>query len=346
MPGFDVASEKRATQLAFLKRQLFVTPPAVTRANANVEGKTAIVTGSNSGIGLEVARQLLDLGIGRLILAVRSETKGEDVKEQLLAGTSSHGQAIIEVWPLDLSSYESVTSFADRTKILDRLDIFINNAALTKLHFEINKNTHHEETVQVNYLSHVLLVILLLPVLKDKNAPEHPGRIVMVSSDVASWPKFKEQDSAPLLAALDDEANFEILERYCTSKLLGQLFLSELAKRIPPTVAVVNAPNPGLCISGLGREADGTLGGFVFDVIKRLIGRPASIGARTLVDAAVRHGPESHGQYLEDCKIQPLAPFVYQPKGQKVAERLWKETLEELAFAKVADIIHGLSDKY
>ncbi|TGJ81843.1 hypothetical protein E0Z10_g6911 [Xylaria hypoxylon] len=134
MPDFDATPEKRATQLAFLKRQIFVTPPAVTRADANVEGKTAIVTGSNTGIGLEIARQLLELGIGRLILAVRSETKGEDVKEKLLAGTSSHGQAIIEAWLLDLSSYESVTSFADRTKTLDQLDIFINNAALTKLH--------------------------------------------------------------------------------------------------------------------------------------------------------------------------------------------------------------------
>ncbi|KAJ3580508.1 hypothetical protein NPX13_g68 [Xylaria arbuscula] len=153
MPDFDVTPEKRATKLAFLKRQLFVTPPAVTRADANVEGKTAIVTGSNSGIGLEVARQLLELGVGRLILAVRNETSGEHAKEQLLAGMLSHGRVIVEVWRLDLSSYESVTSFAERTKTLDRLDIFINNAAHIKLNFEVNKSTHHEETVQVNYLA-------------------------------------------------------------------------------------------------------------------------------------------------------------------------------------------------
>lgn len=304
MPDFDVTPEKRATQRAFLKRQLFVTPPAVTRDEANVGGKTAIITGSNTGLGFEAARQLLDLGIGRLILAVRSETKGEDAKKQLLAGKTGDGQSV-EVWPLDLSSYESVTSFVDRTKTLDRLDIFINNAGLTKLNFELNPSTNHEETIQVNYLSHVLLVILLLPVLKDKNTPEHPARLVMVNSEVASWPKFKERDSVPLLPAFDQKSSFQNQDRYFTSKLLCQFFLTELVKRIPPTVAVINAPNPGLCISSLSREADGTFGGFMFDLVKKLIGRSTSLGGRTLVDAAVKHGPESHGQYLEDCKIQP-----------------------------------------
>ncbi|KAI1350306.1 NAD(P)-binding protein [Xylaria sp. FL0043] len=344
MPDFDVTPEKRATQRAFLKRQLFVTPPAVTRADANVEGKTAIITGSNTGLGFEAARQLVDLGISRLILAVRSETKGQIAKRQLLVGKNPDKQ-VVEVWPLDLSSYESVTSFVGHVKTLDRLDIFINNAGLTKLNFELNKNTGHEETIQVNYLSHVLLVILLLPILKEKNSPEHPGRMVMVNSEVASWPKFKEQDSVPLLAALDQKSNFQNQDRYFTSKLLCQLFLFELVKRIPPTVAVINAPNPGLCISSLSREANGTFGGFAFDMIKKLIGRSTSLGARTLTDAAVRHGAESHGQYLEDCKIQPLAPILYQPKGQKLAEQLWKETMEELSFAGAADIITSLSDK-
>ncbi|KAI1821195.1 NAD(P)-binding protein [Xylaria intraflava] len=345
MPDFDVNPEKRATRFAFLKRQLFVTPPAVTGVHERTEGKTAVVTGANSGLGFEVARQLLELRIGRLILAVRSETRGEIARKQLISNTSFDDRTIIEIWPLDLSNYDSVMYFANRTKSLDRLDIFVNNAALAKLDFEINSSSGHEEIIQVNYLSTVLLVILLLPVLKEKNTTEHPGRIVLVSSDVASWAKFKEKDSLPLFSAMDDRTNFEIVERYSTSKLLGQLFLFELAKHIPPTVAIVNAPNPGLCETGLGREADGTFGGFVFDMIKKLIARPASIGARTIVDAAIRHGLETHGQYLEDGKIQPHAPFVYRPEGQKIAQQLWKETLEELAFAKISTIIDSLGIK-
>lgn len=303
MLEFDITPEKRASQRAFMKRQLFGTPPLVTRKEVDLTGKTAIITGSNTGLGFECAIQLLDLNLRRLILAVRNESKGEEAKKALLTGRNQ--EHTIEVWPLDLDSYESVTFFAKRAKGLDRLDIFINNAAVSKAAFEINKNTGHEEGVQVNYLSATLLTVLFLPILKEKNSPERPGRFVTVNSDVAAWAKFKEKDSVPLLAAFDVESNFQNQDRYYTSKLLYQLFLSELTKRVPPTVAIVNAPNPGLCKSSLFREYDGTLGGFIFGIFTKIFGRAIDVGARGLTDAAVKHGPESHGQYLEDGKIQP-----------------------------------------
>ncbi|CAJ2508338.1 Uu.00g133640.m01.CDS01 [Anthostomella pinea] len=341
MPDFAITPEKRASQRAFFKRQLFFTPPAVLRSEVDLHEKTVIVTGSSTGIGLECARQFLDLGIGRLILAVRSESKGETARDDLLAGRNAD-EHTVEIWPLDLAKFESVTSFAQRAKGLERLDILVNNAGLTKLSFERNKNTGHEETVQVNYLSLALLTVLLLPTLKQKNSPDRPGRIVMVNSDVASWAKFKEKNSIPLLAALDKESNFDNQDTYYTSKLLCQLFLSELAKRVPPCVAIINAPNPGLCKSGLQREFNGTVAGFLFGIFKNIFARTVSVGARTLIDAAVKHGQESHGQYLEDCKIQPMAPLVHKAKGIEIAERLWRETLEELEFAKAGEIIDSM----
>lgn len=72
----QVRPAKEASQLNFLYRQLFVTVPQISASSVNLQGKTAIVTGSNSGLGLQCARQLLTLGISKLILAVRSETKG------------------------------------------------------------------------------------------------------------------------------------------------------------------------------------------------------------------------------------------------------------------------------
>ncbi|KAI0025626.1 retinol dehydrogenase 12 [Xylariomycetidae sp. FL0641] len=345
MPDFDVTPEERATLRAFFHRQLSVDPPAVTRDEVvSLQGKTAIITGSNTGLGFECARQLLDLGTARLILAVRNESSGQQARTNLLAGRSTAAHAV-EVWPLDLSRYESVTSFAARAKGLERLDIFINNAGLTKRAFTRNPHTRHEETIQVNYLSPALLTILVLPILRAKNAPDHPGRLVNVNSDVAAWAKFQERDSVPLLAALDREDNFDHQDRYWTSKLLGQLFLSELAKRVPATVAVVNAPNPGLSKSDLSREHRGTLGGFLFGLFLAVFARDANVGARALTDAAVKHGPESHGQYLEDGRIQPMAPLVYKPQGIKIAEQLWKETMQELALAGVAEIINELSDR-
>ncbi|PWY73217.1 retinol dehydrogenase 12 [Aspergillus sclerotioniger CBS 115572] len=303
--AFDVATIKsRATQGAFFKRQLFGEPPVVSPTDVDLSGKTAIVTGSNTGLGFECSKQLLDLGLSRLIIAVRSEAKGEEAKKELLAGRRS-GKAIIEVWKLDLSRYDSVLAFVERTKSLDRLDIVVNNAGVSKRIFEIIKSTGHEETVQVNHLSNALLTILLIPVLKEKNSPEHPGHLTVVSSDTPAWAKFKEKNFTPLMSAFDKRENFDDQDRYPTSKLLGQLFLRELAKRVPPSVVVINAPNPGLCKSGLVREFRGTLVGYIFSIMELILARKPSVGARALTDAAVKHGAESHGQYIEDGKLAP-----------------------------------------
>lgn len=302
---FDYPPEKRATQAAFFKRQLFHKPPIISPSEVNLTGRTAIVTGSNIGLGFECSRQLLDLGLSRLILAVRSVSKGEAAREILKQGRSA-GKHVIEVWHLDLSTYSSITDFVERAKTLDRLDIFVHNAGIVKSSHETNKMTGHEEGIQVNYLSLALLTILILPVLKDKNAPQQPGRLVLVSSDTASWPKFKEQDSPSLLAAFDNPDFFDPQDRYWTTKLLGQFFLSELVKLVPASVAVINAPNPGLCYgSGLQREFSGTFVGFAFDVFKRVFGRSPAVGARALTDAGVKHGSESHGIYIEDGKLAP-----------------------------------------
>ncbi|PYI08564.1 NAD(P)-binding protein [Aspergillus sclerotiicarbonarius CBS 121057] len=315
MPFDSATIKSRATQGAFFKRQLFGEPPIVSRTDVDLSGKTAIVTGSNTGLGFECNKQLLDLGLSRLIIAVRSEAKGEEAKKELLVESSR--TAIIEVWKLDLSRYDSIVAFVERTRSLDRLDIVINNAGVSKRIFKLNKSTGHEETVQVNHLSNALLTILLIP--------------------------FKEQNFTPLLSAFDKRENFDDQDRYPTSKLLGQLFLSELAKRVPPSGVVINAPNPGLCKSGLVREFRGTLVGYIFSIMEFILARKPAVGARALTDAAVKHGAEAHGQYIEDGKLAPMAPFVYTPQGEKIAQTLWQETMNELAFARVADILQELS---
>lgn len=302
---FDVTPEKRATQGAFFKRQFFSKPPLASRHEVNLTGKTAIVTGSNAGIGLECGRQLLDLGLSKLIIAVRSESKGQAALKDLSSGRAA-GKHTIEVWNLDLSSYSSITAFVERCKSLERLDIVVHNAGLSKKILELNPTTGHDEITQVNYLSLALLTILLLPVLKTKNTPQDPGRLAIVSSDTAAWTPFLEKSSKPLLPAFDKPEFFNNQNRYMTSKLLGQFFLSELVKRVPPSVAVVNAPNPGLCYgTGLMHDWDGSMLRFIIWGFQRVLGWSAAVGARALTDAAVKHGVESHGQYLEGGKLQP-----------------------------------------
>ncbi|ETS77907.1 hypothetical protein PFICI_09969 [Pestalotiopsis fici W106-1] len=341
--NFDITPEKRASFLSFFKRQLFRQTAVLTRDEVNLAGQTVIVTGSNTGIGFECSCQLMDLGVSRLILAVRSTSKGEAARNILLSKRVADEQ-IVEVWQLDLSSYDSITKFAQRLKPLKCLDIFVHNAGLNKRSFQLNNETGHEECMQTNYLSLALLTILVLPIMQEKRSLKGPGRILLVSSETAAWAPFKERESAPLLAAFDKADNFDGTQRYWNSKLLGQLFLSELAKRIPSSVAVVNAPNPGLCYgSSLTSEWNGSVLGYIYNAAVRAIGRSTSVGAQALTDAAVRHGTESHGHYIEDGKLQPMAPLVYTEEGSRIAKRLWNETMESLAFAQVAEIVQHLS---
>lgn len=305
MPQFDVTPEKRAGVRAVLHRQIFSKLPQITRDQVSLEGKTAIVVGSNTGIGLECCRQFLELGLSRLILAVRSEAKGEAAKKDLQTSGNGFPRQTIEIWKIDLNLYDSIQAFVERTKSLDRIDIVVYNAGVQKMQLDLNKSTGHDEVIQVNYLSAVLFTILMLPVLKSKNSSQRPGRFVLVNSDVSSWAKLVERDQDPLLPAFDKPEYFDPQQRYFTSKLLGQFFLSELVKRVPSSVAIVNAANPGLCYgTELNREAGGVPGA-IWSGIKRMLGHSTSVGARSLVDASVNHGIQSHGQYVEDGKVQP-----------------------------------------
>ncbi|KAK7999708.1 hypothetical protein PG990_012308 [Apiospora arundinis] len=339
---FNITPEQEASKLQFLRRQFSAAPPAVLRADVDLAGKTAIVTGANGGIGLECCRQLLDLGVSKLVMAVRDEAKGDAARETLMA-TRPDASQTIEVWKLDYASYESVVAFAKRAETATpRPSIAILNAGVNRGAFTRNTETGHEEDLQTNYLSTVLLALLLLRTFKQhipSSSSQGPGRIVIVSSDTAAWAKFNEKDQDPLLPSFDDEANFNVYDRYATTKLLGHLFVAELARRVPATTAIINCANPGLCYgSGLNSEL-----GWSVAVFMRALGHSSAVGARSLVNAATVQDATSHGQFIEDCEMRPMAPFVYSEESKVVGQRLWKETMAELSFAEVESIINDFS---
>ncbi|KAK4211985.1 short-chain dehydrogenase [Rhypophila decipiens] len=340
---FDISPEKEASKLSCMRRQLFTTPPLITTEHDGITlaGKTAIITGSNGGIGLECARQLLDLGVSKLILTGRDDARNEAALKDLNQNAET---GRVELWKLDMLSYESITNFVERASHLAHLDMVVLNAGIFRLDMTICPSTGHEEDVQTNYLSTALMALLFLQIFKNSTRSS-PGKIVLVSSDTAAWAKFKEKSANPILSAPDDKSNkWDTMERYATSKLLGQLFVTELAKHVSPDLAVVNMANPGLCHgSGLGRHGAGTVLGFALNSLAAVMGRTPSIGARAIVDAAVRKGPESHGQYCEDGKIRPMAPLVYKAETEEVAQRLWAETMKELSRFGADAIIREIS---
>ncbi|RYP01054.1 hypothetical protein DL763_000475 [Monosporascus cannonballus] len=337
---FDISPQKEGSIPSYLYRQLFFTPREVT--NVNLEGKTAIVTGSNCGVGLECCRQLLDLGISKLILAVRSQTRGQAAAAELSKGRNLTERSL-EVWDLDHLSYDSVRAFADRAKTLERIDIVILNAGSLPMKQTINPHTGHDECVQVNYLSPALLLVMLLGVIKDKPKSQ-PTRITITSSDGASWTKFSERTNKPLLPSLNKPDNWSPLDRQFLSKLLGQFFVSKLASIVPSSMAVVNMATPGMVHdSNISRESRDSLMGKIAEPIRRRMGYTSAVAARLITDAAVNHGAETHGQYLSEQRLKPVAPIIYTAEGQALREQIWEETLAEFSFADMGGIVRGMA---
>ena len=198
---------------SFLYSQFFVTP---TFPDHDFSNQTIIITGSNTGLGFEAAKHFLALRCSKLIVAVRSTTKGESAKQSFLETIPHISASQIEVWPLDLSSFKSVRAFADRASSeLERVDALVENAGLDEGRFVLSEDGW-ESTLQINVISTCLLAVLMLPKLRDTaerfKATPH---LVLVTSDMHYWAKFEERNAEDgILRALNDEEKFNSWDRY------------------------------------------------------------------------------------------------------------------------------------
>lgn len=286
----------------FLRAQFLVKeqwPPAST----DLSSKVAIVTGANTGLGFECVRQLLSFKLSRVILAVRSVEKGNAAAERLL---DEFPKAIVDVWLLDMGSYQSVQAFGRRVeKELTRLDIAVLNAGVGKLKYDTVPGTGHEEIIQINYLSTVLLCILMLPTLRNKSLPGIPGRLLIVSSAVALTAKFPAANSSPLLPSFDNPKTFNPRHQYGLSKLLGHMFLYKLVDYVSADDVVVNMIEPGFTKgTELHRNVSGVLTA-VLAMMHAVLGRTVQHSGTKYLDATIVKGKESHGYYLADYEMRP-----------------------------------------
>lgn len=287
-----------------LHRQLFVHPKPLP-PSVSLSGEIGLITGANSGLGFEAARQLLRLGLSGLILAVRSQAKGDDASRKL---SQEFPNADIHVWVVDMADYDSVVAFADRCRKLERLDFAILNAAVQQGSFSRYEKTGHEMTIQTNYLSTILLVLLLTTVMKEKKArgANKPPIISIVGSDTMYLSTF--ETSGPILPQLDDPARFSGFQQYRDSKMLLMMFVSRLAEQVNPDDVLINVCNPGLT-AGTELQRDNKNTGFVSRLVippfVKTIGRSVEAGASIYVHALVAEGRESHGSFVSDWAIKP-----------------------------------------
>ena len=147
----------------FVADQKTPLPPA-SDFKSQIENGTFIVTGSNTGLGYEAALALVAQGAARVILAVRSQSKGDDAVSRIEKSTGVKGVA--KVWILDMSSYASILAFGEKVQALDRLDGISENAAVAYDTFVTAGEKDIEITNMVNVLGTMLLAALVFPKLQ------------------------------------------------------------------------------------------------------------------------------------------------------------------------------------
>ncbi|XP_050046127.1 retinol dehydrogenase 12-like [Dermacentor andersoni] len=290
---------------------------AMCSSTASMEGKTVVVTGATSGIGLETAIELARRK-ARVILACRDVEKANAVAQLIHDETKQ----IAVVKRLVLDSFESVREFCDQVnRSEDRLDVLINNAGLINCSTEFTYTKDGFETCfQANHLSPVLLTLMLLEKLR-KSAP---SRIVNVSSDSHCI-----GDVSRLEAKARGRCTLRTpLAVYANSKLALCLFGVALADRIGHTGVTVNSLHPGLVQTPIASHGS-LLRKLIFQVVAHTKGKTAVEGAQTTVQLAVDPALEkTTGEYFEECA--PAGERYRSPLlgDRALAERVFRASVQ------------------
>ncbi|KAF8323675.1 NAD(P)-binding protein [Clavulina sp. PMI_390] len=304
--------------------------------------RVVIVTGSNGGLGKDVAKKIAALGAEKVIMAVRNVSKGEEAREDLLKSNVLLGPATLEVWQLDLSDFSSVKAFAQRANAeLSRLDVLCLNAGVIKGSFTQTKDGW-EEGVQVNALSTFYLSLLLLPLLQT-TAKEHYStpppagslakpHITIVSSGQHRIAPLVERKEPEIFKAMNTPESFlNPGDRYHDTKLLEVLFVQELvawSEKTAPGAVIINSSSPGFCHSSLSQGMEDPARRRRMAVMKFFFARPGEIGARALTWAAVESS--TTGGFSADCEDGLPSEWSRSDDGVATAGRVWKETLDIL----------------
>ncbi len=272
-------------------------------------GRTAIVTGANSGIGFETAKALTEKG-AHVVLACRNQEKGGAALAEILGGQPA-GTA--ELMALDLSDLASVRAFAEAFLAAhDRLDLLINNAGVmvppkstTKDGFELQFGTNH--------LGHFALTAHLLPRLLETD----DSRVVNVSSMAHKSGRIDFDN-------LDASKGYRAWAAYGQSKLANLLFTSELQRRLSEAgyATMVTAAHPGWTATNLQDNSG------AFKLLNRWFAQEPADGALPTLFAATAGEATPNGYYgpsgfLEMNGAPKPVGRTKRAQDDRVAQKLW-----------------------
>ncbi|MEU4279275.1 oxidoreductase [Streptomyces tanashiensis] len=275
-------------------------------------GRTAIVTGANSGLGFITARELARRG-ARVILTARDADKGRAALDRL---RSELPQAVVELRTLDLADLDSVHTFADG--IETPVDVLVNNAgimmpprSLTKQGFESQFGTNH--------LGHFALAGLLLERLKAGTDP----RVVTVSSTLHKNGTIHYDD-------LDGARSYSPRGFYAQSKYANVLFGLELDRRLRANALHIRSllAHPGYSATNLQASGPTGLLKTILKVTNRLVAQDAETGTLNQLYAATSPharggqfiGPDGRNEAKGHPTLVHPTPTATNPEA---AQRLW-----------------------
>ena len=274
-------------------------------------GRSVIVTGANSGLGLVTARELARTG-ARVILACRNTGKGND------AAATMRGD--VQVRRLDLQDMASVRDFADG---IGAVDVLVNNAGIMAVPYALTRDGF-ESQIGTNHLGHFALTNLLLPKISD--------RVVTVSS-MMHWL------GAISLKDLNWKARpYSAWLAYGQSKLANLLFTSELQRRLTAVGSPLraHAAHPGYSATNLQGNTGNPIGTPFWLATNKLFGATADYGANPTLYAASQDLPPDSFIGPKYGARGPIEPVGRSPlaRSAKTARALWRlsEELTETEF--------------
>lgn len=278
----------------------------------DLSGKVAIVTGGNSGLGLETARSLAHHG-AKVILACRNMQKGVAAAKII---RENREDAKVEVLPIDLASLKSIEQFAEEFQMLGLpLHYLILNAGVFGLPWKLTED-NIEYTFAVNHVGHFYLTKLLT---KDLISSA-PSRVVVVSAESH---RFIDIDDCIRLEHLSpDQHNFWSTTQHNRTKLCNILFSNELHRRLRSKGVTCNSLHPGNMIyTSLPNSC--WLYKMLFFLARPFTKNKSQGAATTVFVATARELDRIGGMYFNNCFCCATSETA---QNKNLSTRLWKIT--------------------
>ena len=269
----------------------------------NIEGRTVLITGGNSGIGKASAAALAERGAD-VVITSRQPSAGAEVADEL----SERSGRRVRSMTLDLADAGKTAAFAaEFLESTEDLAVLVNNAGVMLGRRSLSPDGL-ELTFRINHLGHFQLTCLL----RDRLVASAPARVITVASGAHYQADRIELEPAPGL--------YRGYRTYARSKLANVLFATELGRRLEGTGVGSYSLHPGVVATRIAQDGDSLLAGLAWKVMSYRMLTPEQ-GAETTVFAATDPTLDEHsGAYLSSSRITRPSPLA---QDRDLAADLW-----------------------